>query len=195
MNLTDKTIRCVSCGEDFVFTAREQDFYQSRGLTHEPTRCKPCRDARKHTRGGEGHASPGGPGGPREYTTVICSECGMETRVPFAPKAGRPVFCRDCYRSKRPEGAAPGSGGGHSRGGGERQAVAVATEGRVQGSVKWFNESKGFGFIVPDEGDEVFVHYSSILGDGFRSLAEGQRVEFDVVEGERGRQAANVTRV
>ena len=115
--------------------------------------------------------------------------------MPFAPKAGRPVFCRDCYRSKRPEGAAPGSGGGHSRGGGERQAVAVATEGRVQGSVKWFNESKGFGFIVPDEGDEVFVHYSSILGDGFRSLAEGQRVEFDVVEGERGRQAANVTRV
>ena len=195
MNLTDKTIRCVSCGGDFVFTAREQDFYQTRGLTHEPTRCKPCREARKHTRGGEGHASHGGPGGPREYTTVTCSGCGMETRVPFAPTAGRPVFCRDCYRSKRPEGAATGSGGGHPRGGGERQAVAVATEGRVQGSVKWFNESKGFGFIVPDEGDEVFVHYSSILGDGFRSLAEGQRVEFDVVEGERGRQAANVTRV
>jgi CxxC-x17-CxxC domain-containing protein len=197
MNLTDKTIRCVSCGGDFVFTAREQDFYQSRGLTHEPTRCKPCREARKHTRGGEGHAPRGGAAGPREQTTVICSECGMETRVPFAPTAGRPVFCRDCYRSKRPEGAAAGAGagGGHSRGGGERAAVAVATEGRVQGSVKWFNESKGFGFIVLDQGEEVFVHYSSILGDGFRSLPEGQRVELEVVEGERGKQAAHVTRV
>ena len=60
------------------------------------------------------------------------------------------------------------------------------------GSVKWFNNSKGFGFIVRDEGGDVFVHYSGIAGDGYRSLEEGQRVEFEVVDGEKGLQAQNV---
>jgi len=64
---------------------------------------------------------------------------------------------------------------------------------REQGTVKWFNGSKGFGFIERDEGEDVFVHYSSILGDGYRSLEEGQRVEFLVVEGEKGPQAQEVT--
>lgn len=66
---------------------------------------------------------------------------------------------------------------------------------REQGTVKWFNGSKGFGFIERDEGEDVFVHYSSILGDGYRSLEEGQRVEFIVVEGEKGPQAQEVTLV
>lgn len=64
---------------------------------------------------------------------------------------------------------------------------------RVQGTIKWFNGSKGFGFIERDEGEDVFVHFSSILGDGYRSLEEGQRVEFLVVEGEKGPQAQEVT--
>jgi CspA family cold shock protein len=63
-----------------------------------------------------------------------------------------------------------------------------------QGEVKWFNESKGFGFIRDDGGEEVFVHFSAILGDGFKTLAEGDRVEFDVVMGPKGKQAMNVTR-
>jgi CspA family cold shock protein len=61
------------------------------------------------------------------------------------------------------------------------------------GSVKWFNDSKGFGFITTDEGNDVFVHYSAIQSDGFKSLKEGDKVEFDVVEGDKGPQAANVT--
>lgn len=60
------------------------------------------------------------------------------------------------------------------------------------GTVKWFNNSKGFGFIEREEGDDVFVHYSDIVGDGFRSLTEGQRVEFTVTEGEKGPKAQNV---
>lgn len=51
----------------------------------------------------------------------------------------------------------------------------------MQGTVKWFNEAKGYGFITPDEGNDVFVHFSAILGEGFKTLAEGQRVEFEVV--------------
>jgi CspA family cold shock protein len=64
---------------------------------------------------------------------------------------------------------------------------------KVQGTVKWFNGSKGFGFIEREEGEDVFVHYSAIIGDGFRNLEEGQRVEFVVTQGQKGPQADSVT--
>ncbi len=60
------------------------------------------------------------------------------------------------------------------------------------GKVKWFNDAKGFGFIVRQDGVDLFVHHTAIVADGFRSLAEGQEVEFDVVEGPKGLQATNV---
>ena len=63
------------------------------------------------------------------------------------------------------------------------------------GTVKWFNNEKGFGFITVDGGDDVFVHFSAIQGDGFKSLEEGQAVEFTIVEGARGPQAAEVTKL
>jgi CspA family cold shock protein len=65
----------------------------------------------------------------------------------------------------------------------------------ANGTVKWFNDSKGFGFLEQENGDDVFVHFSAIGGDGFKSLAEGDRVTFDLVKGPKGLQAANVTRV
>ena len=65
----------------------------------------------------------------------------------------------------------------------------------AQGTVKWFNDSKGFGFISQEGGEDVFVHFSAIQGDGFKSLAEGDRVEFEVTKANKGIQAANVTRV
>ncbi len=66
---------------------------------------------------------------------------------------------------------------------------------RVTGTVKWFNATKGFGFIQQDEGEDVFVHYSAISGEGYRTLEEGQRVEFVVVQGQKGPQAQDVTLV
>ena len=60
------------------------------------------------------------------------------------------------------------------------------------GTVKWFNEAKGFGFIQQEGGEDVFVHYSAISGDGFKTLAEGERLEYDIVQGPKGLQAANV---
>jgi CspA family cold shock protein len=65
----------------------------------------------------------------------------------------------------------------------------------VEGKIKWFNESKGYGFIQQDNGPDVFVHFSAITGEGFKTLAEGQRVQFDIVEDEKGLKAANVIKI
>jgi len=190
----DQRIKCVDCGEEFIFTAGEQAFYREKGLTNAPTRCKACREKRKAERG-QGSGAPSG--GAREMHTAVCSRCGAETTVPFVPTGARPVYCRDCFNAMK-----------HERGGGaeaparaSRPArrpsgpVAVSDGTRMQGAVKWFNESKGFGFIQDDGGDDVFVHFSAIQGDGFRTLQQGERVEFDVVPGAKGKQAANVVRI
>lgn len=63
------------------------------------------------------------------------------------------------------------------------------------GTVKWFNSSKGFGFITREEGDDVFVHYKAIVGDGYKSLEEGDQVQFEVGQGPKGLQANNVTKI
>jgi CspA family cold shock protein len=65
----------------------------------------------------------------------------------------------------------------------------------AEGTVKWFNDAKGFGFIEQDNGPDVFVHFSEVQGDGFKSLAEGDRVNFDVTEGQKGPQSSNVRKV
>lgn len=65
----------------------------------------------------------------------------------------------------------------------------------MKGSVKWFNAEKGYGFIQPDEGEDVFVHFSEIQGSGYKSLDEGERVSFEITQGAKGPQAVNVVKV
>src|SRR6188508_2740991 len=127
---SDKNLTCADCGQEFVFTASEQDFYAQRGFT-EPRRCPSCRASRKAARnadggGGNGGSSYGSYGagggysaggysggggggggggyrdrGPREMFAATCSNCGREAQVPFRPTSGKPVYCSDCFRSIR----------------------------------------------------------------------------------------------
>jgi len=126
---SDKNLTCADCGQEFVFTASEQDFYAQRGFT-EPRRCASCRASRKAARnaegggssygsygagggysaGGSGGGGGGGYGGggggyrdrgPREMFAATCSNCGREAQVPFRPTSGKPVYCSDCFRSMR----------------------------------------------------------------------------------------------
>jgi CxxC-x17-CxxC domain-containing protein len=191
----DQRIKCVDCGEDFIFTAGEQSFYREKGLTNAPTRCKSCREKRKAGRG-QGLAAPGS--GSREQHSAVCSRCGAETTVPFVPTGARPVYCRDCFSAMKHEREGSAEAPARAARPGRKpppHPVPVGDGTRTQGAVKWFNESKGFGFIQDDGGEDVFVHFSAIQGDGFRTLSEGERVEFDVVPGAKGKQAANVVRI
>ena len=89
----DKVLSCRDCSREFVFTSGEQEFYQTRGLMHEPRRCPECRTARRSSDGG-GRPS-------RELHDVICSNCGQQTQVPFVPTGARPVYCQDCFQTVR----------------------------------------------------------------------------------------------
>ena len=126
---SDKVLTCADCGQDFVFTARDQEFYADRGFT-EPRRCSSCRASRKAARGdtgggtgygdtgasrgsgsGTGYGSGTGFGdrgagdgysrGPREMFTATCSNCGKDAQVPFRPTSGKPVYCNDCFALRR----------------------------------------------------------------------------------------------
>lgn len=86
----DKTLVCKECGQEFVFTAGEQEFYAERGFQNEPQRCKACRTARKAASRGN-----------REMFTTVCANCGKEATVPFQPSNDRPVYCSECYAAMK----------------------------------------------------------------------------------------------
>src|SRR5437016_13700802 len=106
VSYADKTLTCRDCGQPFTFTAGEQEFYASRGLMNEPGRCPSCRAARRASggMGGGGGAYGGsrGMGGPREFFTATCSNCGGEARVPFQPRGDKPVYGSSCFEQVRP---------------------------------------------------------------------------------------------
>lgn len=95
---SDKTLTCRDCGDEFTFSASEQEFYAEKGFTNEPGRCPECRAKRKQS-------SRGGGGGfgrrEREMHDAVCSACGVTTQVPFKPSGDKPVYCRDCFTNNR----------------------------------------------------------------------------------------------
>ncbi|GHO42437.1 zinc-ribbon domain containing protein [Ktedonospora formicarum] len=96
--MTDQTLYCRDCNQEFTFTVGEQEFYASRGLTNTPSRCPSCRAARKQANGGQR-------GGFRQREqrpmySATCASCGNEAMVPFQPREDRPVYCQDCYQPR-----------------------------------------------------------------------------------------------
>ena len=132
MSYQDRTLACADCGQDFTWTAGEQEFYAQRGLTNEPRRCPDCRRARKAQQGGGGGGYASGGGGgysgggggysagggydrpQRQMYPATCSQCGKETQVPFQPRGDKPVYCSDCVAERR-QSSGYGSGGGYGR--------------------------------------------------------------------------------
>lgn len=91
MAYQDQTLKCKDCGNDFVWTASEQEFYAQKGFQNSPQRCPACRQAKKQqVRGGD-----------RQMYTATCAACGKECQVPFQPRGDRPVYCNDCYQKQR----------------------------------------------------------------------------------------------
>ena len=95
MALSDQTLVCRDCNQEFVFTVGEQEFYASHRLTNTPGRCPACRAARKGQSGGRGGSRE-----PRQMYTATCSNCGNEAQVPFQPRGDKPVYCSDCYQAQ-----------------------------------------------------------------------------------------------
>jgi CxxC-x17-CxxC domain-containing protein len=105
---SDRTLTCADCGQEFVFTQSEQQFYTDRGFS-DPRRCRNCRAARKASMGGSDQSMGGYGGGgggfrerrPREMFEATCSNCGKPAQVPFRPTSGKPVYCDDCFSRRR----------------------------------------------------------------------------------------------
>jgi CxxC-x17-CxxC domain-containing protein len=104
MEFQDKTLQCATCGREFMFSAREQEFYHEKGFV-EPKHCRECRQQRKRRR--ESYARQNQEGGEvpvsRQMFSVICAECGKPTQVPFKPLTGKPILCKDCFIQRRGE--------------------------------------------------------------------------------------------
>ena len=94
MGFVDKSLQCSDCGAEFTFTSAEQEFFQTKGYTNEPKRCSTCRESRKAERYG---SSGSGYRPRRQMFPATCAQCGKDTEVPFEPRAGRPVYCSECY--------------------------------------------------------------------------------------------------
>jgi CxxC-x17-CxxC domain-containing protein len=93
----DKALVCKDCGNDFPFTASEQEFFAAKGFTNEPGRCPQCRAAKKEQNSGRGFQGRS----EREMYPAVCHTCGTRTTVPFQPTGDKPVYCRDCFKPRR----------------------------------------------------------------------------------------------
>jgi CxxC-x17-CxxC domain-containing protein len=128
--MQDKTLTCSDCGQQFTFTASEQEFFAQKGF-NDPSRCPDCRAARKAARdSGGSYGGSSRSGGERQMYPAVCAQCGKQTEVPFQPRGDRPVYCSDCFRAQQGGSSSGGYGGGRSSSGSRGG-------GRSGGSSRW----------------------------------------------------------
>jgi len=96
----DRTLTCVECSSEFVFSVDDQQYHAEKGYENDPKRCPSCRQTRRDRGGGGGGG--GGYGGPRQMYDAVCASCGSACQVPFQPTQDRPVYCSDCFSKDKP---------------------------------------------------------------------------------------------
>jgi CxxC-x17-CxxC domain-containing protein len=101
MSFMDKSLKCSDCGADFTFSIGEQEFFAEKGFTNDPKRCQICRATRK----AQGNNFSGYGQSGRQMFPAVCSDCGKATELPFEPRDGRPVYCRECFSKVRTSAA------------------------------------------------------------------------------------------
>ncbi len=99
----DKTLTCQDCGQEFIFSADDQQYHAEKGFSNEPKRCMSCRQSRRQGQSGGGYGSYS-TSRRREMYPATCAQCGKDTQVPFEPRNGRPVYCSDCFSKQSPSG-------------------------------------------------------------------------------------------
>ncbi len=129
MEFVDRLLTCTDCGGEFIFTAGEQLFFFDKQFKNDPKRCKPCKSKRAGT-GARVGSGPAAAGLSRTETRTDCSECGVETTVPFKPTQGRPVLCRQCFQAKRPT-----TDGAITTSAATAEMIAAATNGEISSPV------------------------------------------------------------
>ena len=126
MEFVDRLLTCTDCGGEFIFTAGEQLFFFDKQFKNDPKRCKPCKSRRSSVALRPG-SSPAAAGLSRTETRTECSECGIQTTVPFKPTQGRPVLCRQCFQTKQ-RAAVPGVAATTTAATAELVAAAASTD-------------------------------------------------------------------
>lgn len=168
MAYRDELLECSVCGQSFVFPVDEQRrMEEERGEIVKPTTCP------AHRGQAEPPAAQADPAA--EPASAAEPRAEPEAEAPGGPEA-----------TPEPQSEPQGE---------SRREPQRGADGRYHGQVKWFDARKGYGFIIRDDGQEIFVHYSGIEGEGFKTLYDGQEVEFDVEDTPRGPQAVNVVKL
>ncbi|MFN2115138.1 MAG: cold-shock protein [Anaerolineae bacterium] len=214
MRFSDRLVRCEACGVEFVYTVREQRKRAEMGLpTDAPAFCKDCRAAdvrlaeaagpvpgledavAETTTGADADAAatrqrPGG-GGEQSTKTEVADGSRSERRSKRRRGRGR-KGAKDDGESAARQSSSRGSAKSARRG--PKRKMPRQTELRIRhvGTVKWFDEDRGYGFIAQDDGEELFVHMSGVLGPSGRALEQGQQVEYEIEHTNRGLQAVDV---
>jgi CspA family cold shock protein len=207
MRFSDRLVRCEACGVEFVYTVREQRKRAEKGKPAEPPAfCKGCRtaDVRLAEAAGqepetetEGQptASPVAMAAPEATAATAAAVESSASSTRSEPPADKPTDGRSGRKKRKQGGQRPDKGGRKGqRRASQKKKPPRQTELRIRhvGTVKWFDETRGYGFIAQDDGEELFVHTSGVLGPSDQALEQGQQVEYEIEHTSRGLQAVDV---
>ena len=196
MRFSDRLVRGEACGAEFVYTVREQRQRAEKGKpTDPPAFCKDCKsaDVRLAEVVGEEPETQGQPPPPAKAAAVAVPEApSPSSRSGESPDKPKDAQSGRTKHGKRGQGRDKGGRKGHRRAPHKKAPRQTELRIRHEGTVKWFDATRGYGFIAQDDGEELFVHTSGVLAPSDRALEQGQQVEYEIEHTKRGLQAVDV---